>query len=254
MKKINKIALGGLLLTVLLLTVPKANQQANAAKDPKVANLDTYTMTTPAPTDRPIGQVVGTTKVVGHEAVVLIDHETMQVRSGSDVDMEALFPADFQIANWQYYMEKDLRSMEVERGCVDIGDFAFARSGLRNITLPKGLMEIGYAAFYHCDDMEDILIPDTVTRIGEDAFGFTPWLKSFMNGERLPDEEFLVVGDGCLIAYRGDDPIVVVPYGVKYIGHKVFENHREIVDVMYPDTIEYIEDDAFKGCEYKPAY
>lgn len=254
MKKINKIAIGGLLLTVLLLVVPKANQTANAARDPKLANLDTYTMSTPAPTDRPIGQIMGTTKVVGHEAVVLMDHETMQVRKGSDVDVNALFPADYAVENWQYYMDKELRTMELKKGCVTIGDFAFARSGLESITLPKGLIEIGYAAFYHCDDLTDIEIPDTVTRIDADAFALTPWLESFLSGDRLPEDDFLVVGDGCLIAYRGDDHIVVVPYGVKYIGHKAFENHREIVDVMYPDTIEYIEDDAFKGCEYKPAY
>ena len=254
MKKIKRIALGGLILIALLLAVPNANQTANAAKAPRVANLDTYCLPTPVPTDRPIGQIVGTTTVVGHEAVVLMDHETMQVRKGSDVDVEALFPADYYVTNWQYYMEKELRTMEVAKGCVDIGDFAFARSGLRSITLPKGLLEIGYAAFYHCDDLEDIQIPDTVTRIGADAFGFTPWLQSFMSGERLPGEDFLVVGDGCLIAYRGDAPVVVIPYGVKYIGHRVFENHQEIVDVRYPDTIEYIEEDAFKGCEYKPAY
>ena len=254
MRKIRRIAIGGLLLTVLLLTVPKANQQANAARDPGLANLDTYTMSTPAPTNRPIGEVVGTTTVVGHQAVVLLDSEKMQVRSGSDVDVEELFPKEYQVNTWQYYMEKNLRTFAPERGCVSIGDFSFARSGLESITLPKGVTEIGYASFYHCDELEDIEIPDTVTRIGADAFTYTPWLNSFLKGERLPGEDFLIVGDGCLIAYRGDDAVVVIPYGVKYIAPKAFAYHREITDVRYPDTIEYIEEDAFKGCEYKPAY
>lgn len=254
MRKIKRIAIGGLLLAVLLLTVPKAHQQVSAARDPKLANLDTYTMSTPAPTDRPIGEVVGTTTVVGQQAVVLLDSEKMQVKKGSDVDMEALFPEDYQVENWQYYMEKELRDMELAGGCVNIGDFAFARSGLESITIPNGVTEIGYAAFYHCDKLEEIMIPDSVTRIGADAFTYTPWLNDFLKGTRLPNEEFLIVGDGCLIAYRGDDAVVVIPYGVKYIGPKAFENHREITDVRYPDTIEYIEEDAFKGCEYKPAY
>ena len=254
MRKIKRIAIGGLMLTVLFLVVPKANQQANAARDPGLANLDTYTMSTPAPTDRPIGEVVGTTTVVGHQAVVLLDSEKMQVLDGKDVDMEAIFPEAYAVTNWQYYMEKQLRTMELAKGCMDIGDFAFARSGLECIEIPDGVTEIGYAAFYHCDALEDIQIPSSVTRIGAEAFTFTPWLKSFMNGDRLKDEEFLIVGDGCLIAYRGDEPVVVIPYGVKYIGAKVFENHKEIVDVRYPDTIEYIEENAFKGCEYKPAY
>lgn len=254
MRKRKPIVIGGLLLAGLLLTVPKAHQQANAARDPKLANLDTYIMSTPAPTDRPIGEVVGTTTVVGHQAVVLLDSEKMQAKKGSDVDVEALFPEDYKVENWQYYMEKELRTMELAGGCVSIGDFGFARSGLESITIPKGVKEIGYAAFYHCDRLEDIQIPDSVTRIGADAFTYTPWLQSFLKGERPANEEFLIVGDGCLIAYRGDDTVVVIPYGVKYIGHKAFENHREIVDVRYPDTIEYIEEDAFKGCEYKPAY
>lgn len=254
MRKIRRIAIGGLLLTVLLLTVPSAHQKANAARDPKLANLDTYCLPTPAPTDRPIGAVVGTTTVVGQQAVVLLDSEKMQVKSGSDVDVEALFPEDYRIENWQYYMEKELRTMEVAKGCVSIGDFAFARSGLESITIPDGVTEIGYASFYHCDKLKDLQIPDSVTRVGADAFTFTPWLNDFLKGERLPNDDFLIVGDGCLIAYRGDDAVVVIPYGVKYIGPKAFGYHREIVDVRYPDTIEYIEEDAFKGCEYKPAY
>lgn len=254
MRKIKRIAIGGLLLTVLLLMVPKAHNQANAARDPGLANLETYTMSTPEPTNRPIGEVVGTATIVGHQAVVLLDSEKMQVHDGSDVDMEALFPEEYKVENWQYYMEKELRAMELADGCVGIGDFAFARSGLESIVIPDGVKEIGYASFYHCDKLEDIQIPDSVNRIGADAFTYTPWLKSFLKGTRLPNEEFLIVGDGCLIAYRGDDAVVVIPYGVKYIGPKAFEYHREIEEVRYPDTIEYIEEDAFKGCEYKPAF
>ena len=225
-----------------------------AARDPKLANLDTYTLSTPEPTDRPIGQIVGTTTIVGNEAVVLIDGKELQAYDGSVVDEEQFFAKDYKIENWQYYLEKSLSEINISQGCVALGDFSFARSGLKSIIIPEGVTEIGYAAFYHCDKLEEIHIPRSVKSIDAMAFDFTPWLENFHNGTNPYGKEFLVVGDGCLVAYEGYSTVVVIPYGVKFIGSRVFENHKEIVDVKYPDTIEYIEDDAFKGCNYKPVY
>lgn len=210
---------------------------------------------TPEPTNRPIGQVMGSTTIVGNSAVIFMDGEDMIARDGAEVDLEKLFPPESYVEDWRYYRDLGLVEMELPRGTTKIGRFGFARSNLKKITLPEGVTTIGYAAFYHCDNLQEITIPSTVTRIENKAFAFTPWLKNFLNGEGdAADDDFLIVGDGILLAYRGNRTEVVVPEGVKYIAPEAFLNHKEIQNVDWPDSLEYVDESAFSGCEFKPAF
>lgn len=220
---------------------------------------------TPEPTNRPIGQVMGTTTIVGNKAVIFMDGEDMIARDGAEVDMEKLFPPESYIEDWYYYRDKGLVEMELPRGNVKIGRFGFARSNLKKIILPEGLTTIGYAAFYHCDNLQEIYIPSSVTRIENKAFTFTPWLNNFLTGgddvqgdsqdvTAGNDSDFLIVGDGILLAYRGNREEVTVPEGVKYVAPEAFLNHKEIKTVNWPDSLEEVDESAFSGCEYKPAF
>lgn len=44
------------------------------------------------------------------------------------------------------------------------------RKHIKNVIIDKGVTAIGKYAFYHCDEMESITLPDTLKRIGEYAF------------------------------------------------------------------------------------
>jgi len=115
---------------------------------------------TPQPTNRPIGDVMGTTTIVGNQAVVFMDWEEMEVSYGEDVDAEA-FWAELEerklMEDWTYYGDKSLKSMSLPSGTLELGAFSFARSSLESIDLPHGLNTIQYAAFYHCDELEKML-------------------------------------------------------------------------------------------------
>ncbi|MBO5698669.1 MAG: leucine-rich repeat protein [Bacteroidaceae bacterium] len=53
----------------------------------------------------------------------------------------------------------------------NIGDYAFYDcDGLTSITIPNGVTYIGDNAFYDCDDLTSINIPNSVTSIGDNAF------------------------------------------------------------------------------------
>ncbi len=202
-----------------------------------------------------IDKIIGSTHIVGNRAVFLIDNNELDVINGEDMVMSPEVAGKVKVvADWQYYEEKALTEMEVAADTEIIGIFAFARSGLQSVVLPEGLKKIEYAAFYHCDSLENVIIPKTVTTIEAEAFSFTPWMENFISGNTIGQGDFLIVGDGILLAYRGRTAEVIVPEGVKYIAANCFFNHTEIERVIFPSTLQTVDSTAFDGCHYKPAF
>lgn len=149
----------------------------------------------------------------------------------------------------KFYKQKSLTNYEISETINSIGRLAFAESGLKKIEIPKSVTEIEYGAFMSCADLADVVIPDTVSNIGTKAFEGTPWLKNWMAGESgSEDGDFLIVGDGILLAYRGNQAHVEIPDGVKQIGSEVFKEHTEIVDVAVPASVTKICAEAFRNC------
>ena len=149
-----------------------------------------------------------------------------------------------KIASQAYYQDASLKEYQMEEGITEIGDFAFARSGLTSIVIPEGVEKIGYGAFYHCDDLTSVTIPSSVKEIDANAFTQTPWLTGMQNGS----SPFIIVGDGILVAYSGSDSVVNIPADVKYIGAETFKDHMGITAVNIPDSVTVIGEAAFSGC------
>lgn len=148
------------------------------------------------------------------------------------------------IASQAYYQDKELTEYEFPEEITQIGEFAFARSGLTSIEIPEGVTKIGYGAFYHCDSLQSVTIPATVTEIEAYAFDQTPFLENY-DSATYP---FVIVGDGILIGYQGADSVINIPKGVKQIAAGVFRDHMGITAVNIPDTVEVIGEAAFQGC------
>ena len=219
--------------------------------------------------------VKGKTRVIGREAFVLIDNaqasvnvgstgevlggstpendmpqytDTVPGLAGSDDAKGGSFPKYTVVNNSviaaQAYYDDDMIAYEIPSGIVRLGEFSFARSNLRSVRIPDGVEEIGYAAFYHCDELTEIVIPDSVKEIGAAAFAQTPWLESWEQGSN----DFLVVGDGILLAYKGSDSVVSVPTQVKSIGAEAFKDCSTITKVIIQDNVEVIGEAAFENC------
>ena len=151
---------------------------------------------------------------------------------------------DTKIAAQAFYQENELTEYDIEDGITEIGEFAFARSGLTSVTIPEGVTKIGYGAFYHCDSLNNVSIPSTVTEISPYAFAQTPWQANMQTA----DYPFLIVGDGILIAYAGSESVINIPASVKQVGPGVFKDHMGITAVNIPDSVQIIGEEAFMGC------
>ena len=229
--------------------------------------------------------VLGTTsRIVGDKAILYIDNSNFDMRNGayqiklenmlgvsenaeSDTSLEEeedgitlvleesdekgfslpkyTIVNDTLVAEQAFYRDEALTSYEIPAGITEIGEFAFARSRLTSIRIPNGVTKIGYGAFYHCDNLSDIQFPSSVTEIAPEAFSKTAYLEDWKNSS---NGNFLIVGDGILLAYKGDYETVTIPEGIKYIASCVFKNHSEIRALYLPDSLESIGEEAFMNC------
>ncbi len=149
------------------------------------------------------------------------------------------------IGNRAFYRNPNIASVSMPNSVKSIGEFAFARSALSNINLPNGLQSIDYAAFYKCPNLTDVNIPSTVSSIALGAFDGTPFLSGWKDGGA---GDYLVVGDGVLLSYKGTDKKVMIPENVKHIAAGAFAKNGNIESVVIPSNVEDIGEEAFGNC------
>lgn len=211
--------------------------------------------------------ILGKTMIVGQNATVLIDplrpvvnqlsnravsieeekaaeERVVENEKGSALPKYAII--NEKITDYAYYKDGEMTAYAIPANIESIGDFAFARSGLESINIPNGVKTIGYAAFYHCDNLNEISIPASVTWIEPSAFAYSAWLNNWANNPQASD--FLVVGDGILIAYKGQESYVVIPEEVETIAPGCFIGREEITGIKIPDTVTIIGEEAFQDC------
>jgi len=149
------------------------------------------------------------------------------------------------VADQAYYRDASLQNITLPEGITEIGQFSFARSALTEIKLPEGVTDIAYGAFYHCDSLRAVTIPESVMNVEPKAFSNTGWIEGFLADASAGD--FLVSG-GVLAAYRGEDAEISIPDGVRVIAAEVFQGHTEIEKVIFPDSVKVVGEAAFSGC------
>ena len=116
----------------------------------------------------------------------------------------------------------------------------------RSITVPQTIGDvtvtaIGDTAFYG-SDLISVVLPDTVTKIGQDSFGDCKELTSVS----LPG-----VSDIGVFAFKGCDMLreAVLSEKLEVIGDSAFEGCVRLSGLKIPASVTEIGTDAFIGCE-----
>lgn len=204
----------------------------------------------------PTGEVWGTTTIVDNQAMVFMQNTGLPVQNGdepikgNEQSDSPVVQEPGTVSERAHYRDERLIKEVVAEDILKIDDFAYARSGLKEIVLPQGLKEIGYAAFYHCDSLENVSIPESVTSVSDKAFTHTAWVDDFLDGSTSGSDgnsDFLISG-GVLVAYRGDLAEVTIPEGVRVIAGGAFEDHDEIKTLILPESLQDIDPKSFSGC------
>lgn len=132
-------------------------------------------------------------------------------------------------------------------GVAYVGLVAFGYKGNMpegtTISLREGTKSIAYMAFYHCDGMEHLIIPNTVESIGDYAFMGCRNLKSIKMGTGI-----ISIGD-CAFENCNALSSIELPEYVKTIGASAFRTCRNLKTITIGSNVTEIGDVAFYGLE-----
>ena len=128
---------------------------------------------------------------------------------------------------------------------------AFARcSGLKSITLPESITNIGDAAFAGCSGLMSIIVPESVTCIGTSAFAGCEGLQTAGPIGGGYDYEYGWTNSIPESAFHGLDSLmhVTIPDNMTSIGGNAFYNCSNLTSLTIPESVTSIGTHAFYGC------
>ena len=136
---------------------------------------------------------------------------------------------------------------------VSIGDNAFyGCNSLTSITLPEGVTSIGSHAFSGCSSLTSITLPEGVTSIGERAFYNCSNLIAIVvaEGNKVYDSR-----NGCnAIIETADNTLIagcsttIIPESVTSIGDYAFYGRSRLTSITLPECVTSIGERAFYNC------
>ena len=124
-----------------------------------------------------------------------------------------------------------------------IGQLAFYYcNSLTSVTIPDSVTTIGLGAFYFCDSLTSATIPDSVTSIGDNVFSCCISLTSVTIPNSVPS-----IGYG---AFWGCETLtsITIPDSVTTISEEAFANCTSLTSVTIGDSVTTIGVLAFNGC------
>ena len=146
------------------------------------------------------------------------------------------------IGSYAFWNCSGLTSITIPNSVTSIGGYAFRNcSGLTSITIPNSVTSIpnsvtsiGGDAFRNCSGLTSVTIPNSVTSIGYEAFEGCSGLTKVI----VPD-----IAAWCNISFGSS-------YGnpLYYAKHIYSDENTEITDLVIPNSVTSIGDDAFLYC------
>lgn len=116
--------------------------------------------------------------------------------------------------------------------------------GLEKVVIENGTETIGNEAFNGCKKLTDVILPDSVTSIGENAFQYTGLYYEWFDG----NEDVLYINNHLISVYQGTANECNIKSGTKTIADSAFFACGSLPGITIPDSVTSIGNRAFKDC------
>lgn len=130
----------------------------------------------------------------------------------------------------------------IPQGVTCIAEDAFyACDNMESVVIPEGVTSIGYE-FCNCKNLESVKIPKSVTHIAPVAFSNTPFLY------KLQKQNPIVIINGILFnvsSYEGEE--LIIPKGVTQLPLGLLDDSK-IQSLVVPSTVDTIKGSTFASC------
>ena len=178
----------------------------------------------------------------GTNATWTLDDEGTLIISGSGAISDT-YPS--------YWKGMDVKKVVIGKGITAIGDYAFYECNtIVEVEIPDTVKKIGAYAFTECRSLKGIYVPDSVTSIGEMAFSTCDSMEVAYLSKNLEKIEWFS------FAYCTALEIVVIPTYLKLVEMGAFYNGYALNYLYYQGTVDelnsmletiVVEDDDWFG-------
>ncbi len=135
----------------------------------------------------------------------------------------------------------EIESFSIKKGTKTIAARVFEYcENLATVKIPDSLVRIGDDAFLVCSSLEQVDIPESVTYIGSGAFA-----SSHLSSVDIPESVTYIGSEAFASSHLSS---VVIPDGVTEIQYRTFGYCANLKSVTLPKSVTEIDDLAFKGC------
>lgn len=163
----------------------------------------------------------------------ILDISNVEIVAGGDyyIDTQSYH-------GWKYSDGSRLRYNSIFNG---MNNLMFSYCIFQSIKLPS-ISSIGYGAFVGCQNLQSVLIPNTVSTIDKYAFRDCTGMETITipnSLTRIEEGSF----DGCT-----ELKTVNLPNNINYIGEAAFSGCQKLTSVIIPNMVTTITSSVFSGC------
>ena len=170
------------------------------------------------------------------------DFKTMRNMSAlSIIDLSSATVNAYNGANGTSEIETTYLENEIPAKAFYLKYFDF-----NTIILPNSITSLGDYAFYYCLGLKSINLPSSVKKIGNHAFEYC----TSLSGSLILPESLKTIGDYAFYYCYGFNGTLSIPTSVNEIGEYAFYLCSNLKgELVLPDSINEIKNGVFSGCE-----
>lgn len=145
----------------------------------------------------------------------------------------------------------NLVSYQIKEGTKVICNEAFYWcEELQDIHIPNSVTQIGNMVFFDCRSLQSINIPNSVRYIGINPFCNCPQLRLTSDNPHFKViNRLLVSSGGTLISSLSSDAHITIPNSVTHIGNGAFYEHFALQTITIPSSVTHIGEASFIMCK-----